>query len=380
MIQLVECCQDAQEAYPVISRHLSRVLPAHGGALCMLSASRDLVECAAQWGSLSGAPLDTAFAPKECWALRRGRAHRVDSPLGDMLCPHVELGDELPAAYVCIPLIAHSETLGILHIRYGGANAETAAPYDERSMQAVVEQLSLMLGNLRLRETLSEQSIRDPLTGLFNRRYMEEALHRDLQRAKRSGNSLTVAMVDVDHFKRFNDTFGHAAGDVVLREVAGLMKSKMRGSDIVCRYGGEEFAIISPEMTLEVALQKMDRLRDELKRISLRHQGRPLDTPTISIGLAAFPIHGGDGHASSKPPTPLCIGPNKKGATACCSRQLRPTLHSIEPEIRRRPAPAQSFVVSAKGFTASQRIGITGNIEATLHRGHGWPGRVSTSI
>jgi diguanylate cyclase (GGDEF)-like protein/PAS domain S-box-containing protein len=299
MIQMVECCQDADEAYQVMARHLRRLFPLHPGAIYMISASRNLIECAARWDDDTNAAPALTFTPKDCWALRRGRIYKVESPLAEMLCEHVEVGNELPGPYICAPLIAHSEALGILHLKYAATNG-AAEPPDSALLQTVAEQLSLVVGNLRLRETLSQQNIRDPLTGLFNRRYMEESLQRDLQRAKRSGNSLTIAMVDVDHFKRFNDSFGHAAGDVVLREVAQLMKSKMRGSDVVCRYGGEEFAIISPEMTLEVARQKMDYLREELKKLSIRYQEQRLDTPAISIGLSAFPIHGADGEALLK--------------------------------------------------------------------------------
>jgi PAS domain S-box-containing protein len=214
MIQMVECCRDADEAYQVMARHLRRLFPLHPGAIYMISASRNLIECAARWDDDTNAAPALTFTPKDCWALRRGRIYKVESPLAEMLCEHVEVGNELPGPYICAPLIAHSEALGILHLKYAATNC-AAEPPDSALLQTVAEQLSLVVGNLRLRETLSQQNIRDPLTGLFNRRYMEESLQRDLQRAKRSGNSLTIAMVDVDHFKRFNDSFGHAAGDVV---------------------------------------------------------------------------------------------------------------------------------------------------------------------
>lgn len=297
MIQLVECCKDVGEAYQVISRHLSQLFPSRAGALYMISASRNLLECVCQWGGSPTAAVNGTFDPTDCWALRRGRTHKVESALIHMLCNHVELGEAMPSSYLCTPLTAHGETLGIVHLKFSGDNGADSAAPDERLLQSVVEQLSLVLGNLRLRETLGHQTARDPLTGLFNRRYMEESLSRELQRATRSGSPLAVAMIDVDHFKRFNDTFGHAAGDIALREVANLLKSKVRPTDVVCRYGGEEFVVISPEITLDVARQRLDRLREELKRLSIKHQGRVLDSITMSVGLAVFPIHAADSEA-----------------------------------------------------------------------------------
>jgi diguanylate cyclase (GGDEF)-like protein len=156
----------------------------------------------------------------------------------------------------------------------------------------VAGQLALSLANLRLRETLRDQSIRDPLTGLFNRRFMQESLDRELQRARRKKRPLTVVFVDLDHFKRFNDAFGHDAGDLVLRTMADLFLRHFRGDDVVCRYGGEEFAIILPESSAKDAAKRANQLRIEARGISMRHLGQVLDSVTLSIGIAAFPEHG----------------------------------------------------------------------------------------
>ena len=153
-------------------------------------------------------------------------------------------------------MILYGEIMALLHVRHDDGN-EGVRNIIASSAKAVTEQLSLILANLRLRETLRNQSIRDPQTGLFNRRYMEDSLDRELNRAERSGKPLVVAMLDLDHFKNLNDRFGHSAGDAVLREWSNLLKSKFRGSDIVCRYGGEELVIILPEIALDTAHQRL---------------------------------------------------------------------------------------------------------------------------
>jgi diguanylate cyclase (GGDEF)-like protein len=153
-------------------------------------------------------------------------------------------------------------------------------------------QIALSLASLQLRETLREQSIRDPLTRLFNRRFLEESLGRELQLAARKRQSIAVLFLDLDHFKRFNDTFGHDAGDMVLQSLADLLRNFFRATDICCRYGGEEFAIILPESTSREAAIRADALRSEVKSLRLQYKKQPLGPLTLSIGVAAFPEHG----------------------------------------------------------------------------------------
>ena len=149
-----------------------------------------------------------------------------------------------------------------------------------------------MLASLQLRETLREQSIRDPLTRLFNRRFLEESLERELQLAGRKNQSIAVLFLDLDHFKRFNDTFGHDAGDIVLQSLADLFRNFFRATDICCRYGGEEFAIILPESTSQDAAIRADALRSEVKSLRLQYKKQSLGQLTLSVGVAAFPEHG----------------------------------------------------------------------------------------
>jgi len=213
-----------------------------------------------------------------------------------LLCPH--LGAAPREGYLCAPINASGGALGMLHLCFG--QAETQAPPDERNrlkelkriiITRLVEQYSLALVNLRLRETLRLESIRDPLTGLYNRRHMEASLEREALRAKRRGAPVSIIMIDIDHFKRLNDTHGHEAGDVVLRELAALTRNQIRGEDIACRYGGEEIILILPDASLENAGRRAEDIRLRSSELQIGYHDKIL-TLTISVGVAAFPIHG----------------------------------------------------------------------------------------
>ena len=156
----------------------------------------------------------------------------------------------------------------------------------------LAEQISLAFANLMLRETLKYQSVRDPLTNLFNRRHMEEALQRELIRAERDGNRVAVLMADVDRFKQFNDAFGHEAGDLLLRDFGTLFAAEIRGGDIACRYGGEEFLLILADTDLQAACERAAKLQDQVRNLHVRYRGETLRRITLSIGVAGFPQHG----------------------------------------------------------------------------------------
>jgi diguanylate cyclase (GGDEF)-like protein/PAS domain S-box-containing protein len=293
MVELLESCRNLDEAHNVISRRLPLLLRGTRGVLYMITPSRNLLESVSYWGELNG-EFDKLLDPDDCWALRRNKPHGMASDESDLVCKHVEL--ENGKAYLCLPMVAHGELMGLLHIRYSEAH-EGARNIIAQSALAAAEQLSLILANLRLRETLKNQSIRDPQTGLFNRRYMEDSLARELSRAERLGKTVVVAMVDIDHFKRLNDTFGHTAADAVLREWSELLKAKFRGSDIVCRYGGEEFVIILPDISMDDARQRLEQLRSDLSRMVVREEGQSIQAVTVSMGVAFYPMHGRASHS-----------------------------------------------------------------------------------
>jgi diguanylate cyclase (GGDEF)-like protein len=292
LIDVLQSCHTMQEAYEITKRFLPEILPIQSGALCMTSASRNVVEAVAIWGESLGT--EKEFNPISCWALRRGKTHLVRDSESPIRCGHVH--GRLPGGYACVPLTAQGETLGVLYLESSSrapdtARAESAAEIEALSRQttAVGERISLALANLSLRETLRVQSIRDPLTGLFNRRYMEEALERELRRAARSQQMVSVLMLDIDHFKQFNDTFGHQAGDSILRALGDFINQRTRGQDIACRYGGEEFVLILTGASETAAVRRAELLREDLKDLVVHHANEVLGRITVSIGISVFP-------------------------------------------------------------------------------------------
>ena len=193
-------------------------------------------------------------------------------------------------------MVAQGESLGVLSVTDSGLPDGAADPRRLQRMQelatSLAEQISLAFANLMLRETLKYQSVRDPLTNLFNRRHMEEALQRELLRAARNGNPVAVLMADLDHFKQFNDAFGHEAGDVLLRDLGALLAAEIRGGDIACRYGGEEFLLILSDTDLPSACERAEKLQQQVRNLQVRYRGETLRRITLSIGVAGFPRHG----------------------------------------------------------------------------------------
>jgi len=300
MGDLLQSCSMAEEAYTIIGQYGERLFIEESGALCMINNSRNIVETAVAWGKHP--PRQDIFTLNECWALRRGRIHLLNESSLKLLCPHLK--SQPPLEALCIPLMAHGETIGILHLQSGLAGPDQSnreqAVITEIQLQlakAMADTIALALANLKLRLSLLDQSIRDPLTDLFNRRYLEETLEREIHRAARLQRYVAVIMLDIDHFKRFNDTFSHEAGDTLLRELGVFLKQQIRAGDFACRYGGEEFVLILPEISMEDLRHSAERLRKKVKEIHIQYAGETLDAITLSLGLALFPVHGITGKA-----------------------------------------------------------------------------------
>jgi diguanylate cyclase (GGDEF)-like protein len=317
MGDLLQACSNLEEASVAVSHGMRALFPDGSGALYIFKVSRNVLERVAAWGAF--APVEETFSPDDCWGLKRGRLHFVGADDADARCRH---GDSTAACCVCIPMVAQGETLGVLHMVRGDsdgqADAKTWWATEERQVLNAVEIVGLALTNLRLRDTLRSLSVRDPLTGLFNRRYMEESLQRETHRAGRRKEPVAVIMIDIDHFKRFNDAFGHDAGDMVLRNLSAFLQKNVRGSDIACRYGGEEFALIMPEMHLEAALMRAEFLRDAAKGIQTRQSGHLLDPITLSMGLAVFPACGEEPEALLKAADTALYRAKKEGRDRIC--------------------------------------------------------------
>jgi diguanylate cyclase (GGDEF)-like protein len=291
---LLSACTTLDEAYRMIERLCRQLLPANSGALYVAAAGQKSVERVAAWGD-AAETLGSGFAPEDCWAIRRGKSHLVAAGADGIPCAHVAADpDAAPAGgHVCIPIMAQGELLSVLCVRFADG-ARRRVDEELRLAGTVAEPVALALANLRLRERLQNQSIRDPLTGLFNRRFLNETFAKELSSARRHKRGLGVMVIDVDHFKRFNDTFGHAAGDTLLAAVGKLLAGSFRNEDIVCRFGGEEFVVLLPYAGLEDTARRADELRVAISRLKLQHQGTALGPITASLGVAAFPVHGHD--------------------------------------------------------------------------------------
>jgi diguanylate cyclase (GGDEF)-like protein/PAS domain S-box-containing protein len=285
MGELLQSCASLEEVFAAALGFAPRIFPAARGAVALLNASRNLAEVIGSW---AGCQLPVKeFEPTECWALRTGNPHLVEA--GDLTAPCAHAAG-VKHMYLCIPILAQGETLGILHLQATDVVPQLNAT--EISVKATfAAQVGLSIANIRLREALRTQSVRDALTGLYNRRYLEETLEREMRRAARAAQSLGILMIDLDHFKKFNDTYGHDAGDAVLRETAASLSKGIRAEDFVCRFGGEEFVVILPTADPETSQARAEKLRTKMRQLTIMHQGKSLGMVTISVGVAAFPAH-----------------------------------------------------------------------------------------
>jgi diguanylate cyclase (GGDEF)-like protein len=283
---LLQSCTTEAESYQAIAHVAVELFAGESGGLAILSAP-DHLETVARWGDETA--LESSFSLEDCWALRRGQLHVVIDRQAGLVCRHFVHQPEI--GYLCVPLIVKSGTTGLLYLS-GAAGKVIGSITRQQLAVAVGETIKLSLYNLKLREELREQAIHDPLTGLCNRRYLEDNLGRELHRARRRNSPLCVVMLDLDNFKPFNDTFGHDAGDSMLRELAHALCEKLRKSDIACRYGGDEFVLVLPDSSLADARQRLEQIRVLVKERPIRHGSSAPDALTLSAGVAAAPEHG----------------------------------------------------------------------------------------
>lgn len=282
--ELLAICQTSDEAAHVIGRLLAPMFPGWAGGVYTASAPGGPFEIVTAWGD---APVEaTVITPNDCWALRRGTAHVAYGRSSDLACGHAAGA----AASACFPLSGPEGIQGILHLRAAEASAAGGADMD--LAQTAAGRIALALDNIQLRAALRTQAIRDPLTGLFNRRYMEESLDRELRRAARLGVAVAVVAIDLDHFKNMNDTLGHNAGDAMLAAFGAFLKTHVRREDIACRYGGEEFVLILPGADRGAAIARTGQLLEACRHLTTAHQGITLGPVTMSMGVAVYPEHG----------------------------------------------------------------------------------------
>jgi diguanylate cyclase (GGDEF)-like protein len=264
------------------------LLPESSGALCMINNSRNLIEKTCSWGT---AAIEDLHPPQACCGLRSGHPRWRVKNESEIHCGHFP-GPAGPDCYLCVPIAAHGETQGVLYVECAGSAARRTVERRMDGLRQLLQLTGMTVASLNLRTKLENQSIRDPLTNLFNRHFMQIALERELARAERRRSMLAILMVDVDHFKSFNDTWGHAAGDTVLKDVAAVFRESVREEDIVCRYGGEEFMIIITDISPEDAWDRAESLRRAVSALRVPLDKDVVAEVTVSIGVALYPTDG----------------------------------------------------------------------------------------
>jgi len=284
---LLQSCTTQEEAHKVIALAAGELFAGQNGCLAILHPRDQHLETVARWGD--EAPVEPIFAVEDCWALRQGQLHEVIDLKAGLVCRH--FAHQPQTGYLCVPLTVQGETLGMLCLIGAAAKGKHQVNQQQLAMM-VGEAIKLSLSNLKLREELRGQAIRDPLTGLFNRRYLEATLAHEVYRAQRRNAPLCVAMLDLDRFKRVNDTFGHEAGDSLLREFGQVLREKLRKSDISCRYGGDEFVLVLPDSSLADTQQRVEQICGLVKTLQVRHGGPLLSTLAASAGVAQAGVHG----------------------------------------------------------------------------------------
>lgn len=292
MGDMLQSCLTAREAHEVIGQYAPRLFEGGSGALFTPTTSGNVLEAVTVWGPAP--PKTLVLSADQCWALRRGRVYTVKQPISGPHCEHMR--DESADGYVCVPMMAQGEALGLLSHRLGDEPSRGGIDSVSKLALTVAEHLSLALANLSLRETLRNQSIRDPLTGLFNRRHMQATLERELLRAVRAGHSIGMIALDVDYFKVYNDTHGHSTGDALLRALGAVLQAHVRDQDMVCRTGGEEFMFILPGASRDATVQRAEELRVAAATLG-GAEGPGPHSISVSLGVAAFPDDGTTGEA-----------------------------------------------------------------------------------
>lgn len=289
LTELLQQCETRAQGLDVIAQGGPALFPRWDGAICV-SDDDGSAGVAARWGEFFETESGKAA---DCWAVRRNRVH-VSGAAGSVrrlgpVCGHFGSGAQLPPGMtysICVPLMAPSARPVVLHL-------VTHAPLDEDALatatwaaETLSHALELSLVNLDLRVSLREQAVRDAMTGLYNRRHFDQVMALEISRAERSGGNLVLALFDIDHFKAFNDNFGHEAGDEVIKAVARELLGFVRSYDTACRVGGEELTVLLPNARLEESSARLEHLREQIAALCLAHGEQTLDAVTVSIGVA----------------------------------------------------------------------------------------------
>ncbi len=284
----LQCCKSIDELYEIVRQAMCGYFSGSSGQLFIYSNSRDVLDGVVAWGD---AAVIRNVQPQDCWGLRRGRMFRYGEGVVNYPCAHVlNNSDQSPDVYVCLPIIAQGDTVGLLNIIFGNEIIDDAARDSQIAFaQKCAEQISVAIANVKLRDELHEQSTRDPLTGLYNRRYFIDRCRSAISLVQREEGSLALISFDADNFKSYNDKYGHDAGDYLLCTIGSLISRYYDNDQTCCRIGGEEFSILLPDATVDQAQSSARELVELIAQHDFSYRGTPLPTVTISAGVAAFP-------------------------------------------------------------------------------------------
>ncbi|QMT61879.1 hypothetical protein HBNCFIEN_03287 [Legionella sp. PC997] len=290
MSDIMLACNSQNELSNVMTKYCQRMLHFASGYLYVMHPSKNYLELATTWGEPN--TQEATFTPEQCWALRLGRIHHVRSNHHELICNHVNITKEQNSTYICVPLMAQNDIYGLLYLEIV---EETPIAFSESQrllITAFAELTALAFANVRLRENLRYQSMRDPLTGLYNRRYLEDFLLKQIHQSERTKVPLAVLMLDLDHFKKINDTYGHDAGDAALKELGKVLQDDIRIGDIAARYGGEEFIVVFYDTNADMIKTRAESIRHSVSRIQIKYGAQHVGPITISIGISVFPNNG----------------------------------------------------------------------------------------
>ena len=327
LASMLAACNSIDEAQQVAEDIIPRILGPLNGAISLIRSSRNLLEVKLDWGDTW--PGAHHFSPDECWAMRKGKFHLANDHFTTLPCSHMaSVGNDQT---LCIPLVAHGNTIGLMHLYLG----DTELSDDQFTLTFTIgEHIGLALANLNLQEKLRDQAIRDPLTGLYNRRFLEESMQHELMRTKRHKQSLSILALDIDHFKRFNDNFGHDAGDYVLKSIATLLGNTIRGEDILCRTGGEELTILLSNTTTEQAIVLANKLCRVVRELNLEFHQSSLGNVTMSIGIATYPQDSEDPDTLLKIADVALYKAKNNGRDQCLHATLADTVSETDETLR----------------------------------------------
>ena len=277
MADMLYSCESEDEVYKVVALTCSKLFPNMSGCVCIIVNSKNYVQMNSIWGDKITSK--EIFSQSECWALRRGKSNLLSPLNSGLMCNH--LIQPVSGAHLCVPLFGQGELVGILHIYC----LEEISPENQQTAEIIARTLSIALNNLSIKQRLTYESFRDGMTQLFNQSYMQNITEQRLAEAERSGQPLGVIFLDIDNFKYYNSRYGHLTANIVIQGLAKLLLKSIRSFDIACRWGGEEFVIVMPNMTMEALRKRVEELRLDVERMQLKDGDQILESITASFGI-----------------------------------------------------------------------------------------------